>query len=152
MRQVVGVSDEKRLVPKECPIGPDRAAGAQQLGLVYESDTVTPARICNVSAHLVGQIMRVYERALDACLEQKVKPIVEQRPVVDGDEALRDGFSDRPEAGSHAGGQQKRSHSSFQTQTEMVSMGSSVAVYSTCMSISVVRSASESGAFPTRDT
>jgi hypothetical protein len=79
---------EKRSGPKPGAIGQERAAGAEKDFLVDKVDAIAPRRGPQIGADDRSEIMGIDEDTLDAAVEERLKPAIEQGPAGDIDHRL----------------------------------------------------------------
>ena len=96
--QVVSMGQQKIPALKEGAVGPDRATGAEQLVFMNEIDPVLPARCGNIVPHLVRQPVRIDQDPFNACIDQKLAPVVEQWPAVNRHEAFGNRIGQRTQS------------------------------------------------------
>jgi hypothetical protein len=101
----VGIDQEERRIAKFGQGVADAAAGAeQQAALVGDHDPRAGARF-QMALHLLGEVMNIDHRPLDAGRGEAVEHVVDQRLARDRDQRLRHFFGERMHAGAHAGGE-----------------------------------------------
>lgn len=108
--QVVGMRDQEGSPVEKIPVRQDRPARAEQLFFVDDLDMPAPAASPHILEDERSEIVGVDEDVTDAVADQGVKPVIQQWPAVDRDQALGQVIGEGLEPGAQASGKQQCAH------------------------------------------
>jgi hypothetical protein len=86
--KIVGMRKQKRLTLQPIPVRKRCPAGAKERFFVHKVNPRSPSGRSNMMLDLTCEPMRIDQDPFYPCVEEKIKPIVEQRSSIDLDKAF----------------------------------------------------------------